>query len=641
MEHFAAFILYTSQAALIACCLWVPGALILHLVLRDSWRELAGFRQLCYPIPLSLLTLAACQGLIFRASPTLVRGLVWALFLACLAFGAAALWRSRRLRIAEHYHALVVIVLVFLLAIFWLNLMTVIPGPAREGYGDLAAYYRIIDNLAEGSFPLVDFRIGELVGETYFIPLTYPVLTLTGAFFATLFSGNPHILIAVTTLIGLAGLVFCAGYLYRELRLDKAGSSQLAMLSLGLLPLLPMENGFQFVLGAITLPLLTMGLMLWDLVWSQQRLSIVQRVGLAIPCAIAMVFSRPEGLLFVALLAGFGVPWLLLRLFLAGSVRRRVAIAVLAAGLATATILGPYDRILGKSPSMLYLHYQEVTDDFRYHRIPSVVWFHVMHDNARMNYGHERQDTHENPELWSQIQAHPGAFVRWLWKTLVLQMGPSSLLIVGACSLLLLASRSVPGLIATGITWAFVIALAAINPAFFPRHTMPVRTLLLIVAFGALSPALRAKFSSPLSRRVTASPILLLALPLLILGLILGHEARRIDAESAYNSIIQILEPVIDSTSLVAMSYPTLLSYSLDVESVGNVILDELVEPVVARHSPDFIVFDDTRADMPKGYREGKRLVEEGLATKLGYQVLADVREEYFLILQKAGRQLD
>lgn len=620
-----------------AACLWIPGALILRMALRERWAGLAGFRQLAYPIPLSLLTLAACQALMFWLPPHVVRPLVWLVFLACLAAGAALLRRAWPPRIAEHYQGLLVIVLAFLLAIFWLDSMTVIPGPAHEGYGDLVAYYRIIDNLAEGSFPLVDFRIGELVGETYFIPQTYPVLTLVGAFFTTVLPGHPHVLIALTTLIGLVSLIFAAGTLHQRLELGEGGSAQLAVLSFGLLPLLPMENGLQYVLGAITLPLVTLAMVVWDLAWEAPELSRWQRAILTVICAVTMVLCRPEGLLFAALLGAFGVPWLLLQGFLSGSLPRRIAIAAVTLALTAATLLAPYDRILGKSPSVLYLHYQETTEAFQYHRIPSVTWFHVMHDNARMNYGRERQDTFENPELFAQIAEHPLAFVRWLWKTLVVQMGVSSLLIVGACSLLLLAARSIPGIMLTGMTWSFLIALAAINPAFFPRHTMPLRTLLLITAFGALSQALQARFAAPLSRRVGASPILLIALPLLVLGLVLGHEMRRFDAESAYNSIVRDLEPLVDSTSLVAMSYPTLLSYSLDVESVGNVILDELVEPVVERHAPDFIVFDDTRADMPQGYRQARRLVKQGVIGRLGYRVIVDNREERYLILRRKG----
>ena len=636
----ALLLLLTLQAVAIAACLWAPGSLILRFLLRDGWRELPAFRKLGYSLPLSVLVLAASQSLIFWLSPALVRTLNGILFIGCLAVAAFELRRSRGRIIPTSYLPLVVILLPLLLAIFWLALKTDIPGPVQVGYGDLPAYYRVIDNLARGSFPLIDFRIGELIGEKYTLPTAYPILTLATAFLKTIFTGHRHLLAVLCILIGFAGLLFCGGYLHHRSRPRDERSAQLAVLSLGLLPLILYENALEFVLGAITLPLLTFGLILWDLVWSPSRLPLAKRATLIAASAVAMALSRPGGLLVVALLAGLGLLWALYRLYVTGSRPKKLVAISGALGLLTLGIFGPYERVLGKSPSLFYLHYQEATDDFRYHRIPSTAWWHVMHDNARENFGLERRETSVNSELWTQAIDHPKAFVSWLWTTINERVGMGSMLIFTLATAALLARRSPPTVILALMGWAYLFILAAINPAFFPRHTLPIRTLLFVVAFGNLRPAIQARLTAPLGGRLASvSPLVVLAVPMIFLGLVQGLELRRQEVASPYASIIQTLKPVTDPSSLVATSYPSLMSYSLGAPAVGNALLFELLEPLVARHEPEFIVFDDTRGDLPTGYEEARDLVAAGRAAELGYRLFVDATAERFLILQRQPEQ--
>ncbi len=628
------------------CCFTVPGSWLLRRLPGAGWRELPLYRRAGYSLVVSLALLAALQSLAFVLPVSVVRGLIWAFFLACL---GGALHRLATLRKApmrfRHALALVVVLAAFTLGVLWVNSLADIPGSVAAGYGDLPSYHRVIDNLSRGQFPLIDFRSIELPGERYFPAVHYPLPMLVSAFFETLQIPPPapqgalsgthrHLLVTVSALIGAWGLFFCGGYLYERHRQQKKGTAEATVLALGLVPLLWPGNAFHFVMGAVTLPLLTYSLVLMDLVWESEGRSRAARAALAAVCCALMVLTRPEGLLLVVLLACLCALYFLLRLFTGSSGRKKAAAAALGAGLLLAVPLAPYSRIMATPPAFTYLHYQEATGSFRFGSKPYVKWYHALYDNVHESVGRPRLHTRSNPQLFHQVAAHPAAYGKWLTATFVRRLGRVSTAVFAVSLILLLRSRSGPSLVIAALGLTYFAVLTSIVPAFSPRHSLPVATLVFVMAARSLGPA-AGKWLFGSYRGRYPSPALALAVPLLVLGLVEGYRVREVESRSPYVSILAELRQRVEPSSLVASDYPQLLSYSLDVEAVGNSILFETLEPFVARYSPDFVVIDDTRPDTANSYRDARDLVERGGAAELGYEMVVDDPQQRFLVLAK------
>ncbi len=630
------FLRTLAETAAMACCLVVPGAVLLRLFLRDDWPRLPAFRRMGLALIVSSPIVAAFEGLVFVLPAPAMRALGRLVVAACVV--AVFFWLRRpgtlRRAWASPRRGLALCLTVLLFAGLAIVVTSDLPGPF-EGYGDVAAYYRVIDNLSQGREPLVDFRASDYIGGDYFLPVAYPLPTYLAGFMKTVFPGSRHHLAALSILIGLAGCFICGGRLAER---AARGGSPLAVLSAGLVALLPAGNAQALALGGVSLPAFTFAAITFD-VAAGAVLSPPRRWTLVAACAAITAAARPEGALLVVLATAAAGVCLLLRLAGSGPLMRRgAAVAVLAGGAVLAFFL-PYQRVLGAAPSSFYLHYFDDTGEFSLRRGTGVFWYHIMEDNAREDLGLERRRTRLNPDFMVEARSHPVAYGRWLAGVVRDRVGWPSLAVFGFCVTVLGLGRWPPGRVLAITAPVYVIVLAAINEMFMPRHTLPLMTILAVEAVAS-----RGWLSGVVLGRVTRLPVALSATVLLALPLVIwnGHQAyelRRLDRASAYNDIFRDLRRFSRPDSVVASTFPRLIGYGADARAVGNSELRENLAAVVAAYSPDLILLDDARPDLEPNYEAARELLAQGRFRQLGYELLADNPARRYMTLGSAAHR--
>ena len=653
-ETILAMLRITLVGGVVTLCLLLPGWEILRLISRDACFGLTPFRKIGYSLVGSTVVLCALQSASFFLPPMWVRFADLVFLAVCLFVAVVRLrtWRGGwRAWLQSEYRFLGGTLLIVTLVILWGHASASVPGPLEAGYGDLASYYRAIDNLSRGSFPLIDFRIADFDGEVYFMPTVYPVLMLLSTCFKIALPDIQHFLPVVVTLIGSLGLFFCGGYLYEKFAADRV-DGELALFSLGLVPLLFATHSRHFVLGALTLPVMTLSLILIDLVCSPWSGSRHLRTALIVSCSIVTAFMRPEGFLLVLLLASLHGLSFLIKQFSSTFIAIKTALAAGFILFLLSLAFAPYQHVLGKSFSFVYLHYNKhvdglVFDDARKPIDPhqDTGCYYVMYDHARERVGLPRNRTEINPSFFISFREHPRAYFAWLAKELIEQLGLSMLIVISGVTLILLFSRHLQYQILGILAPIYFAVLTSINPAFSTRHTWPIATLLLAAAIRSLQPAIGIEILRSVTGRFAQRLALIAALTALWLAGVEARDFRREERASSHVAILEHLRPRIESSTaasktVVASTYPQLISYALDVVSVGSAYLPELVEPFIEEYSPDILVLDSggLLVRHRPGFDAAKIFLESGKAEALGYELVTmDVAQRY-MILERRTR---
>ena len=622
--------LASLQTAILVLCLLMPGRFLLKRWQKMSWETLPTFRKVGFSLVVSTVVLAAIQSLVLILPALMVRGLNSLLALLAL-WEAIRWWRTwpHRRRPDQSPEFLLLLALgLFLVTTLWMQWLSPIPGSVEAGYGDIPSYYRIVGNLSLGQFPATDFRIGDYVGEIYFLPTRFPLITLVAASFQSLFPGNLHNFSVLCTLYGLFALFYCGGFLVEGLRLDGT-REQLMKLTAGLLPLAFSNNVFDFALGAVSLPALTFMLVLFDL--TSQPGSFPCRQALWLGAAFTASFSRPEGLMFVGLLVAFLVALEILRIVARWPKRSQAAFAIVVLVVGGLAIHVPWEKYLGKTPVFFYLHHSPQQKTFVYSEEIGVHWPHILYDNSRESVGLDRRWTDINPRFSEQLRSYPQDYGRWLLGEMVQRVRPTNVWFLTLCGVFLLFSRQTISRILPPLTLTYFVALTCINPAFSPRHSLPLLTLVGAVTLRDITPMPRRLLLAP-PRRIPLTLGLLLIIPLLFAGFFHAHTVRQNERESPFLELAETLRPHVQENTRIASRYPQLLAYLLDIDSVGNSILGDLFEPLAERYQPDLIVIDDFRPDILENYSSARRrILREGVIPP--YRLLFDDPRKHVLVL--------
>ncbi len=634
---------FVLEAGAVLLCLLVPGVQILRRILGEGWRRMALFRKAGHALLVSTVVLAALQSLIWILPAPAVKFLDIAVFLGCLVCGVIGFrtWRNPRVLWDAEYGFQIPALAVLLVGIAWSASPAVVPGPVAAGYGDLASYYRAIDNLSSGNFPLIDFRISEFVGELYFMPRFYPLLTLLGAFFTTILPGSQHLLLVIASIYALLGMFFCGGYLYEKFR-SRYVDAHLIVFSFGLLFLLPYNHPEHLAFGALTLPVMTLALILMDLVGSPSASGRVFKFSMVGLCAAAVTLMRPEGLLLIALMLALSVLY-----FVVEHLTRRFGIKatvlVVSTAVLLAIVLAPFFPV-STSFSFCYLHYYKSLDTFEFHNVAPTEWprqdtdtYDVNADHAREVVGLSRLKTELNPEIYSQIRAHPRAFATWLAEVIIEQVGGVSLMLLLAATVRLMWTKSGQLLVLAALGPLYVMALACINSAFNARHLLPTITILLAMSIRSFEPNRGREILEAATGRFAVRMLLITTLTFFAISLEEAHEMRLEERTFAHTLVLEPLKERVDHSTVVASTYPPMVSYMLRMPSIGAATLTDIVDAYAKTYLPDVLVLDSNglSAIYPEGFDEGMDFVECGLADDLGYQVVVLDKTRRFMILDR------
>ena len=108
------------------------------------------------------------------------------------------------------------------------------------------------------------------------------------------------------------------------------------------------------------------------------------------------------------------------------------------------------------------------------------------------------------------------------------------------------------------------------------------------------------------------------------------YKARTSPENVAYIPAIEALKRLVKPGMIVASTYPQLLGYILNTPSVGNFLLYERVDKLIAKYSPDLILIDDFRT-------QNYMFFTNENATVTGYKIAIDNPIAKFLILDKTN----
>lgn len=632
-EEVQALTVAVLQALVLVTCLLIPGRFLLRRAMAGFWGETAGFRKVGYALLGSTWVLVVVQSLVFIL-PAEVVILLCRLLAVASVLGAVG-WLRRRLESPHRSpnFLLVVGLGLLLVAALWLTWRSPIPGSISAGYGDFASYYRVVDNLTRGHFPLTDFRVGDYTGEVYFLPTQYPLATLAAGFFQSVFTHNLHAFTTVCIVFGCFGVFLASGLLCEALPLDGT-QGQLARLSAAGFALLVPEAPRHLLLGAASLPTLTCFLIVYDL-WRPAPRHRLEHTMLLFLALFATALSRPEGLMFIALFAAARFAVVCVRFFVARSRSQQLGVVFLVLLVALGGVRSISTEALGKTVGFVYLHYSSEEGTFVYNvEEKGAAWYHVVHDNSRESVGLHRELTQLNVRCVEEVLEHPWAFSRWLLGRFYQLMEGGTALVLTLAMLALGFSRRLEHRLLVPVACVYLLALTVINPAFGSRHILPILTLLWVVAAVSLPAETFRRALAPL-RRVAISPALLCLLPFLLFDLWATSEIRDQERTSTYMEIFTRLRPWVTPCTRIASDYPQLAATLLDVEAVGNSILGKTLEPLLGKYRPDYVLIDDTRRDMPFSYEDVREQVEEGRFGALGYQLLFESRPGQYLVLER------
>lgn len=573
------------------------------------------------PLPLRLVEnwifgtalIAAVQALSFLFPVYAMRGIAW-----CYAALVVAMLIRRRKFLSELSLKTIplscFLPLLFLMALGAISIGLLIvspyPGPVTAGYGDLPSYYRIAQNLSEGRFPLIDFRVGDYAGEMYTPPLKFPLLLLVSSFFHYFFPSR-YVLEVYS---------MCSGFLLFGLFLLRpAKTHPFKHRLVRVFLFVGITTGFslllQIVLGALILPAtLFLGYFIFAKRFYPDAGNIAFWQRLLV--LVLLFIARPEGALLAMLFASFaGLEWLWGR-----HVAVKIACAIGLLGGLTALVVNAAHIRLGSELPENFLAYDTRCGEF--HLKPRYWWM-VNWEQSRQSLGEKGEDL-SNPAIVVEITQHPAAFAAWLTEGAMDNVGkwPFIALLFFAALGYVLARRDPETRIAMGLLILFLPILYGVNMGFSHRHSLPVILLILLNAADRLEPLLVA-FLTRLKWLGTAG----LVVGILWTGQVLQHHFalayghRHADRSIGFAHIFKHLAPVISPDALIASSYPQLVSYALDRPSVGNSVLATTLPGLLRTYHPDIIILDEARDGFPNYQAFKEHYLDKGIMVP-GYRVL-------------------
>lgn len=644
------------QTVALLFCLTSPGYFLLSkFIAAETWTSLPPAVRLAYSWTVSSLLISAISALLYFIPQTYAHGIAWLILVASVSSGLVGLKKT----FAGNLDKLEV----FSLVIFFLILalcalsypLSPYPSQLSAGYGDPPSYYRVAANIAKQHSPVVDFRIGDYLGEIYLPPIRFPLLVLVGSFFLHIFNSS-HIIGLFCTASG----ALCFYFGLSLLRFPGANQTKTLVLYaiLTVFSLCLNQNIFHIGLGALTLPAAFYILVLSHIILFFENTSSLRQMAMGLVAGIAIIASRPEGFLFFVSLVVSCV-----LLFVTTSIRfawKRGAIFFAACFLILSLTIGLGVSLsskisLDRSLALSYVKYDPKDQIFKF--AYGNQWWFLNFAFVKESLG-EKGDEEYNPNIVREIATHPFSFIMYATMR-ISELGPENMMALFIFCAIICISRPDPRTYA--LVTAFVLffyALSCANLSFSNRQSI---TVLLPLPF-VFSWVVSRLFLKSRTRPFAADPgltetdlstntdlaqahRLLSSIPfyfaLLICTLIVFSRpiyiyvshiylTRTVPVNVAYTSAIEALRKIIKPGMTVASTYPQLLGYLLDTPSVGNFLLYERVGKLIAKYSPDLILIDNFRT-------QNYMFFTNENASVPGYKIAVNNPIAEFLVLEKAN----
>jgi hypothetical protein len=508
--------------------------------------------------------------------------------------------------------------ILFLLAVywFWLLAMPLSPYPSHlsVGLGDPPGYYRAAANLVAGRGWSPDYFIGDYLGGYLTYIKSQPLLVLITTFFFQIFDVNWFSLYVYDAMTG----VFLLYLLSSLICLSAVGmlkDRKRILLVTMLVSLIP-AHFMMLGLGAVTVPASLAFLMITALATTNIRPFASKKLVIG-ASATFLILVRPEAL---ALALITGAVYLLYASAKAYRLQRPAGIAFLTGLLLFAFLVWIFlPEIIFHAPSawkgvaLSYLQFKPDTGRF----VPMFSpWWELNHALSRANFLDEAAPfSLANPDIGIQLRNHPLAFLIYLVsqlpasamalsQTIGFPPGSAVIALLLLAALVIIMLFNAPHRPVVAIIIVFLLFGSVLNPYLTPRHLLTVSPVVIGLSvrtiIGKSRRGLDADFvGGPLWRWRFAAALVVVALLVTVWNCGRIVNVRTAAANNTYRGILEDLERLTSPYDVVASSYPQLVTCVTGRRAVGATWLVENISQIVKGYSPDFIVVDNARGDLP------------------------------------------
>lgn len=553
------------------------------------------------------------------------------------------LWVSRTFlkhRPAFHRPPLLEIIFYSLLALITLGAVFVIsksnvPGPFNFGYGDLAAFYRVAENIFSKERPLVDFTVLDYPNGFYLMPVYFPFHVLFQAL-------SLHLLPQSIQTMAFHSIIFTvlSFILLKNIFQEHFPKLNLYwMLALLLIPWFINRNIIHLFFSYPNASSSFLFLFLFYLADHKKNYPGAIFWVLSTFLVFVLALARPENTL---LLLVYFAAWILLNMCFNWKSRSgKVCLFVTLVASASVVIF------LSQRPEIIdnivlgNILWDPALQKFRFND-----WG-MFASNFRVtltNLGLEDPFPLANKFGVAALE-HPFALLSFFYSSAYLQLGllNSIIIMAGFCLGLFVfrSLRDVKQLAVAATIFLFPGALFIANSAMTGRHFLPYFYLLMV--FSIL-------WASQLSTKHRWGGLIKIFLPVVIITVISGWSAfqfqvaYRIQERDTTNRFL-LTQPFFNELTLqerskkpvVASTYPQVTALLTDLPSVGGTFLRTNFSVFLEKFRPDILIMDNARpepgAQLFKEYLENAETRE--LIQKMYVEVAGNSELEYKIFKKK------
>jgi hypothetical protein len=530
---------------------------------------------------------------------------------------------------------------------FWLLTMPLSPYPSHlsVGLGDPPGYFLAAANLIAGKGWSPDYFVGDYVGGYLTYVKTQPLLVLVTTFFFQIFDVNWLSLYIYDATAGVLLIFLMVAMIC--LSVDGTARDSSAMLLLTMLAVVIPTHFLLIGLGAVTIPGALAFLAFAAFATTNVRPVVAKRIAIGV-CAFFLLFVRPEALLLLIIAAavyfvrGIVKTWQISKPFRFLSIAGLLLLLVLA-WTRIPDIINSVPQT-SKGMAVSYLRYDSSTGRFAPLFYP---WWELNHNLSRANFQNPGMDFNiANSDIGIELRKHPVQFLMYLVNQLPnrfvafaqsvgfpeLPAGAAFIIWAVLLSLMLIEPCSRP---LAAAVFAFLLLCSALNPYLTVRHLLLISPAVIALS---LRPVL-ARWLLPLSKfgflKGYSGRCLFAAAITAGLILVSWNGSRLVmvrtdPANRSYKNIFEDLKRVTSITDVVASSYPQLITCVTGRPSVGATWLIENIHQIIRTYSPDFILVDNAKGDLPNY----TILLHDHAGKIKGYESIIHNRDEKYIIFR-------